>query len=147
MKFSASSVAVGLFMSSITFAFAGAAEDIAARAVTFEAAFNGGDAAGVAAHYSEDAVVLAPDTPRIDGREDIQGLWQAYVDAGVKDLDLVTTDIQDLGNMANEIGTYSLMAPDGNGGMVEALGKYIVVWKKDGSGTWQLHWDIWNATP
>lgn len=127
--------------------FAGSAEDISSRIETFEAAFNSGDAAAVAQHYSEEAVLLAPDTPRIDGREDIQALWQAYIDAGVKNLDLVTTDLVDLGNIANEIGTYTLSAPDGNGGTAALSGKYVIVWKRDEGGNWNLHWDIWNSTP
>ena len=133
--------------STVSFAYAGTAEDIAARVETFEAAFNSGDAAAVASHYTTDAALLAPDTARIDGREAIQGLWQAYVDAGVVDLKLTTVDLDDLGGIANEIGTYTLTAPDGNGGMVQAGGKYIVVWKADDSGVWHLHWDIWNSTP
>ncbi|MBS9718889.1 YybH family protein [Pseudohalocynthiibacter aestuariivivens] len=133
--------------STVSFAHAGSAEDIAARVETFEAAFKSGDAAAVALHYTTDAALLAPDTARIDGRDAIQGLWQAYVDAGVVDLQLTTVDLEDLGNTANEIGTYTLTAPDGNGGMVQAGGKYIVVWKADDNGVWHLHWDIWNSTP
>ena len=133
--------------STVTFAYAGTAEDIATRSETFEAAFNSGDAAAVAAHYTTDAVLLAPDTARIDGREAVQGLWQSFVDAGVTDLQLTTVNLDDLGDTANEIGTYTLTAPDGNGGTVQAGGKYIVVWKTDDSGVWHLHWDIWNSTP
>ena len=133
--------------STVTFAYAGTAEDIAARIETFEAAFNSGDAAAVAAHYTMDAVLLAPDTARLDGREAVQGLWQSYVDAGVTDLQLTTVNLDGLGDTANELGTYTLTAPDGNGGMVQAGGKYIVVWKADDNGVWHLHWDIWNGTP
>jgi len=133
--------------STVTFAYAGTAEDIAARSETFEAAFNSGDAAAVAAHYTTDAVLLAPDTARLNGREAVQGLWQSFVDAGVTDLQLTTVNLDDLGDTANELGTYTLTAPDGNGGTVQAGGKYIVVWKTDDSGVWHLHWDIWNSTP
>ncbi|WP_135505903.1 YybH family protein [Roseovarius aestuariivivens] len=128
-------------------ALADTASEIAARSATFEAAFNSGDAAGVAAHYTEDAVILAPDTDRIDGREAIAGLWQAFIDAGVVDLDLVTTEIEAMGETANEIGAYTLKAPDGNGGMVEAAGKYIVIWRRGADDQWYLDWDIWNSNP
>ena len=101
----------------------------------------------MAAHYSVDGVILAPDTVRIDGREAIHGLWQAYVDAGVTDLSLTTVNLDEHGDTAYEIGSFSLSAPDGNGGMVQANGKYIIVWKKDVDGIWNLHWDIWNSNP
>jgi uncharacterized protein (TIGR02246 family) len=133
--------------STASYAYAGTAEDIAARSETLEAAFNSGDAAAVAAHYTEDAVILAPDTARLDGREAIQGLWQSFVDAGVTDLQLTMVNLDDLGDTANGLGTYTLTVPDGNGGTVQVGGKYIVVWKTDNNGVWQVHWDIWNSTP
>ena len=43
---------------STSLAYAEAAEDIAGRAESFEAAFNSGDAGAVASHYTEDAVIL-----------------------------------------------------------------------------------------
>lgn len=132
---------------SATALWAGTAEDIAARAASFEAAFNSQDAAAVAAHYSEDGVILAPDTARIDGRAAIRTLWQAYVDAGVTDLELTTETLIDMGGTANEIGAFRLSVPDGNGGMVEARGKYVIIWKADAEGVWHLHWDIWNSSP
>lgn len=128
-------------------AIADTADDIEALSTTFETAFNSGDAAGVAAHYTEDAVILPPDSPRIDGRDGVQKVWQAFIDAGAKDLDLVTTDVDDMGDTANEIGTFSLSVPNGNGGTTAVAGKYIVVWKKDDAGDWKLAWDIWNTSP
>ena len=147
MKYFVKTIATGIAASTVTLAYAGTTEDIAARSETFEAAYNSGDAAAVAAHYTTDAVLLAPDTARIDGREAVQGLWQSFVDAGVTDLQLTTVNLDDLGDTANELGTYTLTAPDGNGGTVQAGGKYIVVWKTDDNGIWHLHWDIWNSTP
>lgn len=127
-------------------ALADAAEEIEALSSTFETAFNTGDAAGVAALYTEDAVIMPPDAPRIDGREGVQGVWQGVIDAGGADLDLVTEEVIDLGDTATELGMFTLTAPDGSGGRVSVNGKYIVVWKKDGED-WKLHWDIWNASP
>ena len=147
MKRVATAISIVFAASVASSVYAGAAEDIAERAETFEVAFNNGDAAAVASHYTENAVILATDTPRIDGREAILGLWQAYIDAGVKDLQLTTVDLEDLGETAHEIGTYTLSAPDGNGGVVEIGGKYVIVWKADDEGVWHLHWDIWNGTP
>jgi hypothetical protein len=51
---------------------------------TFAAAFNGGDGAGVAALYAEDAAVLPPDGARVDGRDAIQAFWQGAIDGGVR---------------------------------------------------------------
>ena len=147
MKLTAKCIAIFVAASLTTLAHAGVAEDIAERIDSFEAAFNRGDAAAVASHYSANAVVLAPGAARIVGREGIQVLWQDYVDAGVKDLRLTTVELDGQGETANEIGTYSLSAPDANGGMVQSSGKYVIIWKTGDDGVWRLHWDIWNDMP
>ncbi len=105
---------------------------------------NGGDAAGVAAHYTDDAALLPPDAARVDGREGIQGVWQALIDADVRDVALTTQEVDTFGDVANEVGTISATAPSEDGGRVPLAGKYVAVWKRGGDGTWRLHRDIWN---
>jgi uncharacterized protein (TIGR02246 family) len=122
-------------------------EGIASANARFEAAFNAGDAAALAAMYTPDAVVMAPNLKRLEGQTAIRGLWQGFFDAGASDLDLNTIDLTVAGSRASEVGTLSLTAPDGKGGRVTAYGKYIVLWQKLGGGEWRLHRDIWNNDP
>ncbi len=121
-----------------------ARDSIEATIKTLLESLSGGDAAGVAAHYTEDAVLLPPQAARIDGREGIQGFWQALMDAGVRDVALTTQEVDDFGDVANEVGAISATAPSEDGGRVQLAGKYVVVWKRGGDGTWRLHRDIWN---
>jgi uncharacterized protein (TIGR02246 family) len=113
----------------------------------FQAAFNRGDAPGLAKLYTADSLLMAPNYGRIKGRRAIEGLWQNFFDAGVSDIDLNTLELEVTGNKASEVGTFSLTAPDGKGGRVTANGKYIVLWRRDGDGIWRLHRDIWNNDP
>jgi len=121
-----------------------ARDSIEAILKTFSKSLNGGDAAGVAAHYTDDAALLPPDAARIDGREGIQGAWQALIDADVRDVVLTTEEVDVFGDVANEVGTIRATAPGENGGRVQWVGKYVSVWKRGGDGTWRLHRDIWN---
>ena len=121
-----------------------ARDSIEAILKTFTKSLNGGDAAGVAAHYTDDAALLPPDAARIDGREGIQGAWQALIDADVRDVVLTTEEVDVFGDVANEVGTIRATAPGENGGRVQWVGKYVSVWKRGGDGTWRLHRDIWN---
>ncbi len=121
-----------------------ARDSIEATTKTLMESLSGGDAAGVAAHYTDDAALLPPGAAKIDGREGIQGFWQALIDAGVRDVVLTTQEIDDFGDVANDVGTISATAPSEDGGRVQLAGKYLVVWKRGGDGTWRLHRDIWN---
>jgi uncharacterized protein (TIGR02246 family) len=122
-------------------------EGVAATNAKFEAAFNAGDAAGVAALYTAEAVVMAPNYARIRGRRAIQGLWQKFFDAEITDIDLKTLELEVDERHASEYGTFSFTAPDGKGGKVTLKGKYIVLWRQDNDGVWRLHRDIWNNDP
>jgi len=121
-----------------------ARDSIEAILKTFSKSLDGGDAAGVAAHYTDDAALLPPDAARVDGREGIQGAWQALIDADVRDVVLTTEEVDVFGDVANEVGTIRATAPGENGGRVQWVGKYVSVWKRGGDGTWRLHRDIWN---
>lgn len=120
---------------------------IAERVASFEAAFNAGDAAGVAAHYSADAVIMPPDIAIIHGRDGAEALWTGFIDAGATDLDLTTVMLEVSGDHAHEMGAFSINVPDGNGGTMTAMGKYVIIWTQDDAGIWHLNWDIWNNDP
>jgi uncharacterized protein (TIGR02246 family) len=106
------------------------------------AAFNKGDAAGVAAMYAEDAYVLPPGSDIVKGRAAIEAFWrQAAQQLG--DAKLTTLDVLPLGpDAAREIGIVTLRTKGQP--PQEVVGKYAVVWRKIG-GEWKLATDIWNT--
>jgi uncharacterized protein (TIGR02246 family) len=108
------------------------------------AAFKAGDAAAIANLYAEDAKMLPPDASEVAGRQQIQELWQSWIDAGLKDLTLDVSEVEASGDLAYEIGDFSLQAPDDNDTMVTTTGNYLVVWKHGSDGTWRLQVDTWN---
>ena len=111
------------------------------------AAFKAGDAAAIASHYSETAKMLPPDATEIAGREAIQELWQGWLDDGLKDLTLEAIEVEASGDLAYEIGSFSMQAPAENNSMMTATGNYVVVWKHGADGNWRLHVDTWNDAP
>jgi len=128
-------------------AAADARVDIEAALASFTEAFNGGDAAGVAALYTEDAVLLPPGGARVDGREPIQAFWQGAIDAGLSALTLEAVEVEERGDLAFEVGKFTLQAPGEGDQKTTVFGKYIVVWKKGDDGAWRLYRDIWNTDP
>jgi uncharacterized protein (TIGR02246 family) len=106
------------------------------------AAFNKGDAAAVAAMYTEDAYVLPPGAEMVKGHTAIEAFWrQAAQQMGAAKL--TTLDVLPLGRAAaREIGTVTLKTKSQP--PQEIVGKYAVVWRKVG-GKWKLATDIWNT--
>lgn len=107
----------------------------------FMAAFSQGDAAGVAACYTEDTQLLPPNGEIVRGRKAVQETMQGFIDAGIKGMQLVSTEVEGHGDTAHEVGTYTLTVE--NGQTIDE-GKYIVIWKKTGD-EWKLHRDIFNS--
>jgi uncharacterized protein (TIGR02246 family) len=101
-----------------------------------------GDAAAVAGLYTEDAQVLPPNGDVVTGRAAVQSFWKGVMDAGVKGAKLTTVELMPSGNTAYEVGRYELTGADGK---TLDRGKYVVIWKRDGS-QWRLHRDIWNTS-
>lgn len=117
-------------------------ESIAAANEKFIEVFNKGDAAGLAALYTENGQLLPPNSDFITGREAIRAFWQGAMDMGIKSAKLETVEVAAIGNGASEIGKYVLQ---GEGGKTLDTGKYVVIWKQV-EGEWKLHRDIWNSS-
>jgi uncharacterized protein (TIGR02246 family) len=109
---------------------------------TFVAAFGRGDAAGVAALYTENGQLLPSNSDVITGKPAIQAFWQSVMDMGVKGGTLETVEVEGTGDTAHEVGRYTLLA---EGGQVIDTGKYVVIWHQE-AGQWKLHRDIWNSS-
>ena len=104
--------------------------------------YNAGNAAGVTAMYTDDAKVLPPNSDFVSGKEGITAIWQGMMNSGAKGGSLQPMEVTGMGDHAVEVGTYEIN--DGAGKSLDK-GKYIVFWKKTGSG-WKLYRDIWNSS-
>ena len=139
-------LAVGIAFAGLVGTGAAAAQDaraaIEASSKQFMAAAARGDAAAVAALYTNTAQVLPPGGDITRGTAAIQAYFQGGIDAGVKEVVLDTVEVETHGDTATEVGTWATKGKDG-----AALdhGKYVVIWKKEG-GRWKMHRDIWNSS-
>jgi len=112
----------------------------------FIAAIKRGDAAGVAAFYTEGARFLPPNSEILSGRQAIQAYWQDGLDRGVKDVKYETVELTNMGDdNVCEIGEITVKIPQEGGGAATYNGKYVVIWKLEG-GSWKLDTDIWNSS-
>ena len=100
-----------------------------------------GDIEAMGGVYTDDARILPPGSPMVEGRAAIQEFWASAAQAlGVTGVDLATDVLETQEEVAQEIGAYTIHGADG----VLDQGKYVVIWKRTGDG-WRWHWDIWNS--
>lgn len=115
---------------------------IVAADKTFMNTFSRGDAAGIAALYTENGQVLPANFDFMTGPMAIQATFQAFFDMGMKALKLDTIEVEGFGDTAYEVGRYTL---EGDGSQVVDQGKYIAIWKQE-AGQWKVHRDIFNTS-
>ena len=104
-----------------------------------------GDVAALAACYSEDTIVMPPNTDLIQGRKAVNEFWEVgFKMMGYKNIEFTTVDVVSLGDYATEWGRYSFKAQPKGQKPMEDKGKYITMWKRTPQG-WKIHWDIFNS--
>lgn len=108
--------------------------------------FNKGDVAAFAQVYSADAIQLPPNAPAIRGREAIRSAWQRGWDAGVRNVRVTVVEASVHGNEATEYANWELDLVRPDGSMVGTdRGKVVVLWKREPSGEWRWHRDIYSS--
>lgn len=104
----------------------------------FAAAAKAGDARRlVEGYYAEDACVLPPHRDIVRGRDGIIRTWKGVIAAGLKDLALVTTQIDVCGEMAYGIGQFHMTVEPPGARPFEEAGKYLVVYRVQAGGEWK----------
>lgn len=116
---------------------------IAAQAQVFMRAIERGDAAAVAAVFTEDARLSVPGSQGlVSGRAGIQKFWQAAFDAGLTGLPLAASDLDGRGDLRLETGSFIARGRDG---AELGRGHYLLAWKRE-AGAWKIHRDLGNAS-
>jgi uncharacterized protein (TIGR02246 family) len=122
-------------------------EDVAAITAlgqAYQAALLGGDAAAVAALYTEDATEMPPHNVARQGRAAIQ---EAY-EAGplMTTFTITSKQMEGFGDLAYEMGIWTAtMEMEGMEEPYQDAGKYLVVCEKQADGTWLMKASIWNS--
>ena len=103
--------------------------------------FNEGDAMRAASNYTDDAEILAPQYPAIQGKAAITAFFKANIDKYLGFGNGSTWSVV-RGDMAVEQGSYTVRNVR-IGADVET-GKYIRIWKKT-IGGWKLYRDMYSS--
>ena len=111
----------------------------------FEALFNAGDAAGMAAFYAEDARLLAEHADLVQGRDAIERFWREAI-SRARSASAVRTirldEVVSSGDLGYALGTVVVRIPSGR----ELTTKYATIWQRDADG-WRLAVDSSSPNP
>ena len=111
----------------------------------FSEAYNRGDAAAAADHYTEDAKLLPSNREMVSGKQAIQEFWEMAMAAGVRRVDLEAVEVGFDGNLGYVRGVSTVtIQPEGGQEMINK-GKYLVILKRQADDSWKVAVDIWNS--
>lgn len=111
----------------------------------WQEAAQAGDVDTIVGLYAEDGRLLPPDAPQTDSKEAIREFWANLLELPKVELTITpsTVEVAEAGDMAYDVGTYTL-AFESENGPVRDEGKYVVVWVKE-EDAWKAAADIFNS--
>ena len=113
----------------------------------FSAAYMRGDAAAMAALYTDDAVIFPEGTAAIEGRPAIERYWTLAPGRRVTNHVLTPDRIEFRDDVALDYGRFTATSENNGRSSGPGFGKYVVVWKKGDDGRWRMYLDMWNRAP
>ena len=109
-------------------------------------AFNEGNAAAIAVHFTEDAQLMAPGKPATTGKVAVQAYYQSIFDAYRTQLESHYEEVEVSGNLAYGRGFAKVtLVPKKGGAPLVSTAKYLNILEKQPDGLWKTTHDIWNG--
>ena len=94
--------------------------------------------------YAEDARLLPPNQPPVEGKAAISQLWGAFLPI-LEELTLDTTFVDVSGDLAYGTGTFHMKTTPGAPMPAEDRGKYVVIYRRQSDGGWKAVVDMFSS--
>ncbi len=109
----------------------------------FVTSFNTGNYDQVAALFAQDGTFMAPHHDPAYGPKAVERLLRQFAESGYEDLRLETLRVETSGDLAMEIGRYSVGIRKPDGTILADRGKYVKAWRR--LGAWLILADCWSS--
>jgi ketosteroid isomerase-like protein len=113
------------------------------QAQDFVTSFNTGNYDQVAALFAQDGALMASHHDPAYGPNAIEHLLRQLGEAGYEDLRLETVRVEASGELAVEMGRYSVAIRQHDGLVLTDRGKYVRAWRR--LGAWLIVADCWSS--
>jgi ketosteroid isomerase-like protein len=98
--------------------------------------------------YAPDAVFLLPSGERITGSAALRTLFQNIMATFDSDLTLHSQNLETSGDLAYDSGDFQeTLTTIATGAKVTSKGSYIIIFKRQPNGSWQIVQHAWTGTP
>jgi uncharacterized protein (TIGR02246 family) len=109
----------------------------------FVTSFNTGNYDQVAALFAQDGAFMAPHHDPAYGPKAVERLLRQFAESGYEDLRLETIRVEASGDLAMEIGRYSVGIRKPDSTIIADRGKYVKAWRR--LGAWLIVADCWSS--
>jgi uncharacterized protein (TIGR02246 family) len=109
----------------------------------FVTSFNTGNFDQAATLFAQDGAFMAPHHDPAYGPKAVERLLRQFGEAGYEDLRLETVRVDASGDMAVEIGRYTVAIRQPDGTVMADRGKYVKAWRR--LGAWLIAADCWST--
>jgi len=103
--------------------------------------------------YASDAAFLQPSGERITGATALRNLFQNIMAAFDSDLTLRSLKLETSGDLAYDSGEFVETLTNisttniSTGAKISSKGSYIIIYKREAGGAWQIVQHVWTGTP
>ncbi len=109
----------------------------------FVTAFNTGNFDQASAFFAPDGAFMAPNREPAYGPKAVERVLHEFGDAGYQDLRLETVRVEASGDLAMEVGRYTVAILQPDGTIRADRGKYVKAWRR--LGAWLIVADCWSS--
>jgi uncharacterized protein (TIGR02246 family) len=119
-------------------------ETLEALRSAWQEQYNAGNAEGVAALYTEDAVAMFAEEAAVEGPVAIQASLEGTINELSPRIAITTEGIVRIGDWVVGRGTHTMSMTSPEGTEMSSAGFHLVVCKQDADGEWKIYWHIGN---
>jgi uncharacterized protein (TIGR02246 family) len=109
----------------------------------FVTSFNTGNYDQVGALFAQDGAFMAPHHDPAYGPKAVERLLRQFAESGYEDLRLETVRVEASGDLAIEMGRYTVAIRQPDGTILADRGKYVKAWRR--LGAWLIVADCWSS--
>jgi len=118
---------------------------INAQNTKFMEAFNNKDISDIVALYTKDATFMPANQPTHKGHAAIRDAFVSELGGPKLNLSIKTQSINQHGDIAYEIHNWDMLITLDDQTQIKDNGVAVVIWKRQESGEWLMHVDIFNS--